>query len=83
MAETRGGFNCGIGLLTLEFDFRGLALEATAFPLDEPLIFVALIFVDFGLALVSASAFRLNRRCTLVIAATNSSFRMPCQPETP
>jgi hypothetical protein len=28
-------------------------------------------------------AFRRSLRCVLLIASTNSSFRIPCQPEMP
>ena len=42
------------------------------------------VFFAFDFVLAdSALAFRLSRRCTLVIASISSSFRIPCQPETP
>ena len=93
LAETRGGFSCGIGLLTLDFffgaaffDARLVAPDALMVDDDRALLFglefEAFAF-DFDLAAASAFAFRLNRRWTLVIASTNSSFRIPCHPATP
>ena len=84
LAETRGGLSFGIGLLAELFFGVAFLVEAV----DRMLVFDFVAFAlvrDFGFAFADASAlaFRLKRRCTLVIASTNSSFRIPCQPETP